>query len=312
MWQKTVIVIFLISVFLKTEGKFRSETIYMKHDGINRSFELFVPKNYSAAKSYPVVFILHGGGGTGKGLERHTMGRFNRLAEKDEFVAVYPNGFEKSWNDGARDTFGVARKMNIDDVGFIEKILDNIGSKLNVDKKNIFACGISNGGFMVQRLAFELPEKIRGIAVVAANLSEVQAKKEYPEKPVSVLFINGTDDPLVPYNGGHVTVFRQNRGKVLSMEKTIETWKKINGCEELVKSEALPDRNQSDGCRAFKITWENPENEFVRVVALKIEEGGHTWPGTTRNLTKRLVGNTCHDFNGCDEIWDFFKSISDN
>ncbi len=312
MGQKTVIFIFLILVFLKTEGKFHSETVYMKHDGMDRSFELFVPKNYSAAKLYPVVFILHGGGGTGKGLERHTMGRFNLLAEKNEFVAVYPNGFEKSWNDGARDTFGVARKMNIDDVGFIEKILDNIGSKLNINKENIFACGISNGGFMVQRLAYVIPDKIKGIAVVAANLSEVQAEKEFPAKPVPVLFINGTEDPLVPYNGGHVTVFRQKRGKILSMEKTIEMWKKSSGCEKLAETKVIPNRDKTDRCQAIKTVWENPVNEQVKVVAIKIQGGGHTWPGTTRNLPKQLVGNTCRDFNGCNEIWSFFKSLTIN
>lgn len=312
MGQKTVIFIFLISVFLKTEGRFYSETIYMKHDGMDRSFELFVPENYSAAKSYPVILVLHGGGGTGKGLERHTLSRFNYLAEKDEFVAVYPNGFEKSWNDGARDTFGVARKMNIDDVGFIEKILDNIGSKLNIDRKNIFACGISNGGFMVQRLAFELPEKIRGIAVIAANLSEVQSKKEYPEKPVSVLFINGTNDPLVPYNGGYVTVFRQKRGAILSVEQSLEIWKTINGCSRKAKESIFPDKNKKDGCTAFKAVWENPEIPKIKVASIIIEGGGHTWPGTTRNLPKRLVGNTCRDFIGCDEIWSFFKSLTLN
>lgn len=312
MKQKIILFAFLYLVFLQTIAQMKTETEFLQHDGYNRSYELFVPGSFSPERRYPVLLVYHGGGGTAKGLLRHTQGRFNHLANQDEFVVAYLQGVEKSWNDGSRDTLATARKMNIDDVGFTKKVLSELESKFKVDKDKIFACGISNGGFMVQRLAFKLPDKIRGIAVVAANLSEVQSKKDYPEKPVSVLFINGTDDPLVPYNGGHVEVFRQKRGKVLSMKKTIDIWKEINGCEKLTETKAFYDRDKNDGCRAIKTSWKNPGNEQIKVVVIKIEGGGHTWPGTTRNLPKRLVGNTCRDMNGCDEIWNFFKSLTIN
>lgn len=309
MIQKIILFIFLSSVFIQTFAQLKTETIYLHHGNYIRSFELFVPESFSPEHRYPVLLVFHGGGGTAKGMVRHTRGRFNRLASQNGFAVVYPQGFKKGWNDGRCDTINFAAEMNIDDVGFIEKILEDLDSKFLVDKEKVFACGISNGGFMVQRLAFEIPEKIKGIAVVAANLSEVQAEKDFPAKAVPVLFINGTEDPLVPYNGGHVIVFRQKRGKVLSMEKTIETWKRINGCEKLMESEAIPDTDKTDGCRVYKTNWTNPYNEFARVVALKIEGGGHTWPGATKNLPRRLVGNSCRDFNACDEIWSFFNLI---
>ncbi|NCB07339.1 MAG: hypothetical protein EOM73_04165, partial [Bacteroidia bacterium] len=218
-WLLTILLV-LTSQVVQSQRK--TETIYLDHDGYERSCELYVPKNFSQKNAYPVVLILHGGGGTAKGLIRSTRGRFNQLADQYGFVAVYPNGYGKSWNDGARDTFGVARNLNIDDVGFIRKILDDLSKKMNVDRKNIFACGISNGGFMAQRLAYELSGEIGGIAVIAANLSEVQSEKDFPENPVSVLFINGTADPLVPYNGGDVTVFRQKRGKIKSVDESLD------------------------------------------------------------------------------------------
>lgn len=300
---------FIFIVFLALKGYTLGQvhTEVLKHNGLNRSYEVFLPKMISPLKEYPVIFVLHGGGGTGKGLMRHTKGRFNRLAEKNEFVVVYPNGIKKSWNDGRFDTISFSGKMNIDDVGFIEEILAHLDSKFYVDAEKVFACGISNGGFMVQRLAFEIPDKIKGIAVVAANLGEAQAKKMPPQKPVPALFINGTHDPLVPYYGGYVTVFRQKRGSVLSMEKTIEKWNEINGCETLAEVKVIPDKDKNDGCRAIKTTWKNPDNAFAKVVAIKVEEGGHTWPGATRNLPRRLVGNSCNDFNACDEIVSFFQ-----
>lgn len=290
-------------------AQFRTETGYLASEGLNRSYELFVPDNYSPNQTYPLVFILHGGGGRAKGLVRTTRARFNQLANRDGFIAVYPNGFEKSWNDGARDTLAPARKLNIDDVGFINALINKLEKQLSVNPQQIYACGISNGGFMVQRLAYELSNKIKGIGVVAANLSEVQSKKPFPKHQIPAIFINGTNDPLVPYRGGYVTVFRQKRGRVLSVNQTIETWKEINGCTEKVNEKPFPDSNKRDDCTAIKTVWQNPGNNKIKVVAIKVEGGGHTWPGNNQYLPRKLVGNTNRDFNGCDEIWSFFQSI---
>ncbi|RIH66627.1 hypothetical protein D1164_03235 [Mariniphaga sediminis] len=308
--NKGFLFIFLFLITLQTLGNRYTETVYLEHEEINRSYELYVPGSFSPAKSYPVVLVLHGGGGTAKGIIRHTRRRFNQLADREGFVTVYPNGVGKSWNDGARDTFGIARKLKIDDVGFLEKVLEDLDSKIRVNRKKVFACGISNGGFMAQRLAFELSNKINGIAVVAANLSEVQASKKIPANPVPVLFINGTNDPLIPFEGGHVTVFRQKRGKVLSIKNSLEAWQKINGCLEEGDEHPFPDTNKKDGCTAIKTVWTNPQNPKIKVAAIKILEGGHTWPGANHNLPERLVGNTCYDLNGCDEIWNFFKTVT--
>ncbi|HKI89350.1 MAG TPA: PHB depolymerase family esterase [Draconibacterium sp.] len=305
--------ILLFIAFLATaltgQAQFRTETGYLTFDGLDRSYELFVPDNYSPEMKYPLVLILHGGGGKAQGLVRTTRARFNQLANRDGFIAVYPNGFEKSWNDGARDTLAPARKLNIDDVGFINALIIKLEKQLSINREQIYACGISNGGFMAQRLAYDLSDNIKGIGVVAANLSEVQSQKPFPEHPVPAIFINGTDDPLMPYQGGYITVFRQKRGKVLSIEKTIETWKKIDSCAEKISETPFPDINKRDGCTAVKTTWRNPKNIKTKVVAIKVEGGGHTWPGTNQYLPRKLVGNTNRDFNGCDEIWNFFQSI---
>ena len=231
------------------------------------------------------------------------------MADHKNFIAVYPNGVEKSWNDGARDTIGVARKLNINDVGFFEKMIETMQSNFSIDEKHLFACGISNGGFMVQRLAFELSDKIKGIGIVAANLSEVQSEKQFPKNPVSAIFINGTDDPITPYFGGQVSVFKTKRGTVLSVEKSIHFWKKINGCTKSVNNITFADRNKNDNCTATKTEWINPRNSKIKVTEIIIENGGHTWPGSKQNLPKWLVGNTNRDINGCDEIWSFFKSL---
>ena len=217
-----ILITMSLNLAILSWGQYHTETEILNCDGLQRSFEVFFPSNDTGNKNIPVLFVLHGGGGNEKGIIRTTHARFNKLAIQEGFIVVYPNGYGKSWNDGGRDTLGIARKLQIDDVGFFDKMIKHLDSRYAVDRQNIFACGISNGGFMVQRLAFELSDKIKGIGVVAASMSVIQSRKTYPVNPVSVIFINGTRDPLVPYEGGDVTVFKQKRGKVLSVEESIK------------------------------------------------------------------------------------------
>ena len=289
-------------------SQYRTEIVHLDVNGLERYYHVYIPKSYSLNQKYPLVFILHGGGGTAKGMVRFVGHRFNKLADNEGFIAIYPNGFKKGWNDGARDTLAVARRLNIDDVVFFDAMITDLEQKLSINKTQIFACGISNGGFMVQRLAFERPEIFKAIAVVAANLSEDQSMKIPPENPVSVLFICGTSDPLVPYNGGHVTLLKQKRGKVKSTKETVEYWKKINGCSARDSEFQFPDVNQHDKSTAVKTTWYNPDQPDLKVINIKIENGGHTWPGEKQYLPKALIGNVNRDFDACDEIWRFFKT----
>ena len=297
----------LLLACIKATAQGGTETEYLNVGGMERFYEVYVPHNYTEEKSYPLVFILHGGGGKASGMANLTQSRFNILAEREGFIAVYPNGYEKSWNDGARDTLAPARRMNIDDVGFFDAMIEDMDKKLSVDQNNIFACGISNGGFMVQRLAIERAGIFKAIGVVAANMSEDQQQKE-PENPVSVIFICGTNDPLVPYNGGPIVILKQKRGEVLSNAQTVDYWKRVNSCITQAETYVYPDKNKRDGSKAIKTVWQDPENQKIKVVNIKVEGGGHTWPGSKQYLPRGIVGNTNRDFNGCDEIWNFFKS----
>ncbi|WP_163322253.1 alpha/beta hydrolase family esterase [Draconibacterium mangrovi] len=303
-----------ITIVFLTELTFAqqwTETMHVEVDGLERNYELFVPENYSERNDYPVVFILHGGGGRAGRMPRFTKYRFNELAERDGFIAVYPNGYKRGWNDGDRDTLALARRLNIDDAGFFDVMIDDLDKKLSIDRDRVFACGISNGGFMVQRLALERSEVFKAIAVVAANMSEDQQQIVH-ENPVSVLFICGTADPLVPYNGGPVTVLKQKRGEVVSVDKSVNFWKQQNGCFELAEESELPDKNTADDCMVHKTVWKNPDDPNIRLINIRIENGGHTWPGTRQYLPKKLIGNMNEDINGCDVIWDFFKSVKTN
>ena len=179
-----------------------------------------------------------------------------------------------------------------------------------MDTKRVFSTGISNGGFFSIYLALKLSDKILAVAPVTANIPENLKDSYKPVYPVSLLLINGTNDPLVKYDGGPVG-FRDEdggRGSSLSTGKTIEIWLSNNNCPNTVTEEKVDDTNKKDGCSAVKYTYASCADNS-EVILVKITGGGHTWPGASQYLPKFIVGTVCRDFNATEMIWDFFKNI---
>jgi polyhydroxybutyrate depolymerase len=280
--------------------------VSFEHDGRTRECLVHVPAG-APAGTCPLLIVLHGGGGTAKGLVKLTKGRFNELADRDGFYAVYPTGLGKSWNDFRENRSGYSHRENIDDVGFISALIDRLITAYPIDKNRVFATGMSNGGFMSYRLACELSGKIRGIAAVAATHPVGADTLCHSSRPMSVLIINGTDDPIVPYNGGEVSLFGISRGRNVSTDDTIAFWEKADGCTGGRETLELPDSDPADGTRVTRIS--SASRTGARVVLYRVVGGGHTWPGGWHYLPTTFIGRTSRDFNACDEIWAFFSGI---
>lgn len=255
----------------------------------------------------PLLFVLHGGGGTNRGMLRLTKGRFNELADRDGFFVVYPQGIDKSWNDGRLDKISGAHRKGIDDVGFFRALIEHLVAAYPLDSKRIFVTGISNGGLMAFRLGCSLPDKIRAIAPVTAQIPSAIESLCRSDSGVSLVVFNGTEDPLVPYNGGQITVFRRERGAVLSTDETIRIWRKKNRCTSEARATQLTDI-AADGTCVTKIEYTQCAAES-KVVLYRIDGGGHAWPDGRQYLPVRLVGRTSRDINACDEIREFFRSL---
>lgn len=269
----------------------------LKIDAIERSYSVQIPSSYNGKDKMPLLFVLHGGGGNGKNMINFTS--FSKLCEKEGFITVYPDGHNKQWND-ARDFLS----SKVDDVKFFKMILDQISNEYRVDRSRVYAVGISNGAMMCYTLGCRISECFAAIAAIAGNLPE-KLKNEKPNSPISVMIINGTEDPLVPYNGGTIRVFGRERGKVLSTEETLKFWAMINGCNPF-PSRKLPDINIQDGCSVEEFLFKNLENG-VEVILYRISGGGHTWPGAIQYLPEKIIGRTNRDINATEVIWEFFK-----
>lgn len=283
------------------------------HDGLKRTYIIHTPSGFNDSEKFPLVIALHGRGGTGRSMILLTRRGFNKLADKDRFIVAYPDGVELNWNDGRMDEEANdrAHRENIDDVGFISALIDTMIQNFSVDPGRVYITGISNGAIMSYRLACEISHKITAIAPVDGNIPVLLYPECSPARPVSVLAINNTDDPLVPYEGGDIygKPRRINLGKVLSVDESIAFWVKRNNCETNPTITEMPDRDPRDGTRVTRIQYIN-KIDRTEVILYRIEGGGHTWPGGFQYLPEGIIGKTSRDIDANELIWSFFKKHS--
>jgi len=271
--------------------------------GLQRSYTVHIGSSYDKATPTLLLIVLHGGGGTGQGMVKLT--GFNAIADRESFIVVYPDGFEKHWNDG-RGVQWEAQTENVDDVGFISALIDHLSDELNIDASRIYVTGISNGGMMSHRLGCELSQKIAAIAPVASNIPVNMASIWAPSRPVPVLIINGTDDPLERWDGGEIRLGRNTFGVVLSVADTVKFWVDKDQCSASPTITQLPDKDPSDGTTVRKEVYGGCQ-DGAEVVLYAIEGGGHTWPGGLQYLPAVIIGKTSRDFDASEVIWQFFK-----
>jgi polyhydroxybutyrate depolymerase len=262
--------------------------------GVSRSYLLHVPPSLDRSRPAALVLVLHGAGGRGAGFAGHT--GFSQLADEQGFIAVYPDGFRRRWNDGR------SSGPSQDDVGFIRSLLDSLKTELAIDTRRIYATGISNGAMFSYRLACDLPGVFAAIAPVAGALPAELAPRCSQAEPVAIAAFQGTADRFVPYAGGAVA---RQRGRVLSAEETMAFWAGVDGCSLNAMAELEPDRAPGDGTRVRRSEY--PGCRHGRELVLyTIEGGGHTWPGGP-SVARLVVGRVSRDIDATSTIWDFFQ-----
>jgi polyhydroxybutyrate depolymerase len=270
-------------------------------DGLPREYLHFVPNG--AKEPMPVVFMLHGGGGKARGAERFT--HFSELAQKEGFVVIYPQGVEGHWNDGRGVEIMRAQRENIDDVKFLRAVLADVAAGHNIDRGRVFATGISNGGFMVHRLAAEAADVMAAIAPVVGGMAPAIAEKFKPRQPVSILIIQGEADPIVPLNGGDVSFAGgASRGKLLATSDTLAKYLERNGNQGDPVSTTI-DQNSRNSVEMKKYP-DGPGG--VKTSFYLVKNGGHTWFGAASQRATGAGGRGNQDFRATAAIWDFFKS----
>jgi polyhydroxybutyrate depolymerase len=264
--------------------------------GLDRSYLLYVPGSVSKDKAVPLVLVFHGGGGHDYNMPRFT--HFDELADKEGFIVAYPESLNTHWNDG-RDL------SPADDIGFVKALIAEVERLYPVDPKRVYATGMSNGGFFSQRIACDLSDRVAAVASVAATLPEPLAGTCHPVRPLSVMFIQGTDDPLVHINGGPIA---KTHGRNISLDDSAKFWVEKNGASSKPQSSDLPSHD-TNGTSVHKDVYSGGKGG-TEVVVYTIRGGGHTWPSAPQYMPAILVGKTNHDLDATQAIWEFFATHS--
>jgi polyhydroxybutyrate depolymerase len=271
--------------------------------GLKRTYTTYVPRGL--AKGAPLVLVMHGSGENGAQVRIGTGYGFERLADENHFVVVYPDGYEGYWNGCNIVGDYSANKLNIDDVGFLGVLVDKLIAEIGIDRGHVFATGISRGGSMALRLALEAPSRFRAVAAVSES---EPVPENFKCKPTghgtsSVMIMNGTMDPLVPFDGGEVSLFGLfiRRGKVLSSRESGQYFADLN---HIVGTPKTNETQVADGVGVKQVLWR--DNTSVEVELDAVEGGGHGMPQPYRRRP-RILGPSPMAPNGPAVIWAFFE-----
>jgi polyhydroxybutyrate depolymerase len=274
----------------------------IKHNDLVRYYVLYVPKTYNNKSKIPLIINLHGGFGNGK--QQCKMSGFYKLADENDFIVACPDGTGmisprkfNFWNDGYLDS--PAKKKNIDDVGFILKMIKDIEAKFNIDKNKIYSTGISNGAIMSYKLACKYPDKIAAIAPVAGSMTNLFSECNSCE-PVPIIIFHGIEDTHIPYYGGKgkEAVSDYNHP---SIQKTLSFWLSKNNLS------SKPTKTGYIGKAKFE--QYGSDNNPGQIILWTLEDGGHNWPGSNPT-SKGKLGNINQDISASEKIWEFFKNHS--
>jgi polyhydroxybutyrate depolymerase len=278
----------------QAQGAARDQFGTFAFGGLNRTYTVHVPPGPPVG----LVLSLHGGGGTGTGQQGLT--DFDTVADASNLLVVYPDGYDKSWADGRGAA--PADRRHLDDAGFLVALVGKLQNDFGVPHGHVFATGMSNGGFMSDRLACDHADVFAAIAPISGTLGIGVGCK--PSRPVSVLFAHGTTDPVVPFNGGDV----RGRGGLshsISARNLVNMWRVADGCQGEPEAQVLPDVGDGTLVRRFA---SNNCAAGTEVVFYQIDNGGHTWPGGRQYLPKVVIGATTRAFDGSQAIAQFFLS----
>jgi polyhydroxybutyrate depolymerase len=271
-------------------------------NGRVRTYRTYAPRGF--APGAPLVVVMHGSYETGERIRIATGYGFDRLADQHGFAVAYPDGYEGQWNGCNVVGDYSANTLNIDDVGFLTGMVDTLIRDIGVDRGHVYATGVSRGGSMALRLALEAPSRFRAVAAVSENEPVADNFKCKPtgSGTSSVMIMNGTLDPLVPFDGGEVSLFGLfiRRGKVLSSRESGQYFANLNA---MAGAPETTEGRTADGAQVAHVLWRNHATVEVELIA--IHGGGHGMPQPYRRHP-RLLGPSTTAPNGPEVIWAFF------
>ena len=242
---------------------------------------------------HPTVIVLHGGSGTAEEVAHDT--GFVEAAARTNFTAVFAQGLWRQWQDGR-----VGRSGPPDDVAFLTALVDRLIASGIALRGHVYISGISNGGSMSFAMACKAGHLFRGLGTVVANMPGGLDRCD--PLPMPLVMINGSDDPLEPYQGGKVG-WISGGGTLWSVGQTTDFFVRVNGCAGSTQ-QALPQHDPKSPTHVTEIRWDGCHSGKP-VVLYRVEGGGHQIPGAPA-LPTFLFGQSTKDISAADAILSAF------
>lgn len=291
-----------------------SHTIAVRYGERARAYVLRVPPRMAGGAPPALVLAFHGGGGDAE--QFRTSAGLDAVADREGVLVVYPFGSGPlprrllTWNAG--ECCGYAMNRNVDDVGFVAAVLDDVARRVPYDRRRVFATGHSNGAMMAYRLAAERADLVAAIIPVggAYSLDEFA-----PSRPVAVLHIHSVDDPRAIYAGGIGPPFpgTETRSSHRPVMAGLERWARLSGCRG--EPRVAEQRSGSDGSAnasqtATLLRWDGCART-APVAHWRLTGVGHGWPGArTPVLREDLIGPPTTLVNAAEEVWKFVAAVA--
>ena len=266
----------------------------MTYDGMTRQYTVYVPAVYDGSSAVPLMFSFHGGGGTIA--ENMAINDLGTIADTANFIAVYPQALPDP-NDDGNALWIHKDPTTVDDVLFIDALIDELSADYQIDQSRIYACGYSHGGEFTLSLGCRLNSRIAAIGVVARTMQTYTYNNCSPVHPTGVMTILGTADGISNYNG----VWWAGVQYYVSAAQMHTFWALQNNCDTIATVSNVPNSNTSDGSTVERYTWSTALGSAY-VEELKVIGGGHDWPGSFGNM----------DINATEEIWSFVSRYDTN
>ena len=259
--------------------------------GVKREYLVYVPKSYDSMKPTPLVISMHGAGLWGAA--QKDMSQFNRVADREGLIVVYPSGIGgrgvRVWHE--EEGPGLPR-----DVKFISELIDTLEAHYNIDPARIYANGLSNGGGMSFVLSCTLSDRIAAVGLVA-SAQLLPFKWCTDRHPVPMIDFHGTSDPEAAYRGGTSWVVPGNKRFPDQLAWTAN-WGERNGC-------APKPRDSVIAADVTRRVYTNCANN-ADVQLYTIQGGGHTWPGGGHH-PEWFVGRMSYSIDASKVMWAFFR-----
>jgi len=300
-----LLLVFLTLSILPPDPLRAAEVLTFTHQGVARTAILHRPAS-TTGREGPLVIALHGFTATGEWLRAHL--QLDSIADRERFVAVYPDAIDGAWSFGQPVTLPMPMIAGetVDDVGFMRILIDDLVTRKIADPKRIYVTGSSRGGFMTYTLACVLADRIAAAAPLIASMTEHQRDSCQPVRPLPIMVIAATTDPAMAFNGA-----QGKMGRLLSVKDTMEFWRSLHGCAR-VESKALPHRDPADATHVTLSEWSGCRTN-VKLRLYQVDRGGHQLPSLTSGpspMSEERWGRRNHDIETAEELWAFFRTYA--